>query len=61
MSLAIKVKGSDGAWFLLADGIQARTGVVDSWLEMARDIYPGSEVRVVEEAPLPAPETPTHH
>jgi hypothetical protein len=35
--------------------------VVDSWLEMAKDIYPGSEIRVVEEVSLPAAEKPTHH
>jgi len=51
MSLAIKVKDSDGTWILLADGIHARAGVVDSWVEMAKEIYPGSEVRVVEEEP----------
>ena len=61
MSLAIKIRQSDGTWFLLADGIQARPGVVDSWLEMARDIYPGSEVRVVEEMSLAVPATPTRH
>jgi hypothetical protein len=61
MSLAIKIRHSDGTWFLLADGIQARPGVVDSWLEMAKDIYPGSEIRVVEEVSLPAAEKPTHH
>jgi hypothetical protein len=61
MSLAIKVKVSDGTWFLLADGIQARPGVVDSWLEMAKDIYPGSEIRIVEEVSLPAAEKPTRH
>ena len=61
MSLAIKIRHSDGTWFLLADGIQARPGVVDSWLEMAKDIYPGSEIRVVEEVSPPAAETPTRH
>jgi hypothetical protein len=61
MSLAIKIRHSDGTWFLLADGIQARPGVVDSWLEMARDIYPGSEIRIVQEVSLPVAEKPTHH
>jgi hypothetical protein len=61
MSLAIKIRQSDGTWFLLADGIQARPGIVDSWLEMAKDIYPGSEIRIVEEVSLPEPETPTRH
>jgi hypothetical protein len=62
MSLAIKVKIANGTWFLLADGIHARAGVVDSWIEMAKDLYPGSEIRIVEEKSLPAkPEDVTRH
>lgn len=62
MSLAIKVRVSNGTWVLLADGIHARAGVVDSWIEMARDLYPDSEIRVVEEDSLPpTPEDATRH
>jgi hypothetical protein len=62
MSLAIKVRETDGTWFLLVDGIHARAGVVDSWIEMARDLYPGSEIRVIEEVSSPPqPEDPTRH
>jgi len=62
MSLAIKVRVSNGTWFLLADGIHARAGVVGSWIEMAKDLYPDSEIRVVEEESLsPKPEDATRH
>lgn len=61
MSLAIKIKQSDGTWFLLADGIHARPGIVDSWIELAKDIFPGSEIRIVEEPAIPEPESATRH
>ena len=55
MTVAIKVKVADGQWFMLAEGVHDMPGLVDGWLELARDIFPGSEIHVVDDAPnLPA-------
>lgn len=61
MSVAIEVKVANGTWFLLADGVCERSGLVDGWLELARDIYPGSEVRVVDETAQAGTAPPTCH
>lgn len=51
MTVAIKVKVADGQWFMLAEGVHDMPGLVDGWLELARDIFPGSEIDVVYDAP----------
>lgn len=61
MTVAIKVKVDDGQWFLLAEGVHDRPGLVDGWLELARDIFPGKEIHVVDDAANPPSAGTTLH
>lgn len=62
MSVAIEIKVANEGWFLLADGVSEHSSLVDGWLELAREIYPGSEIRVVAEAARhQATESTTRH
>ena len=61
MTVAIKVKAADGQWFLLAEGVHNMPGLVDGWLELARDVFPGSEIRVVDDVPHPPSDGATLH
>lgn len=61
MTVAIKVKVADGQWFMLAEGVHDMPGLVDGWLELARDIFPGSEIHVVDDAPNPPADGATLH
>lgn len=48
MSVAIEVKAPNGSWFQLVDGVKEKGELVEEWIDLAKDLYPASEVRVVE-------------
>ncbi|WP_295006662.1 hypothetical protein [uncultured Dechloromonas sp.] len=48
MSVAIEVKPPNGSWFQLVDGVKEKGELVEEWIDLAHDLYPASEVRVVE-------------
>lgn len=48
MSVAIEVKTPNGGWFQLVDGVKESGELVEEWVDLARELYPASEVRVVE-------------
>lgn len=58
MSVAIEVKAPNGSWFQLVDGVKEKGELVEEWIDLAKDLYPASEVRVVE---APPPSTKAHH
>lgn len=48
MSVAIEVRADNGSWFQLVDGVKEKGELVEEWIDLAHDLYPASEVRVVE-------------
>ena len=48
MSVAIEVKTTGGSWIQLVDGVKENGELVEDWMTLARELYPASEVRVVE-------------
>jgi hypothetical protein len=48
MSVAIEVKSPNGGWFQLVDGVKEKGELVEEWIDLAHELYPASEVRVVE-------------
>ena len=48
MSVTIEVKTPNGGWFQLVDGVKESGELVEEWIDLARELYPASEVRVVE-------------
>lgn len=50
MSVAIEVKTPSGNWIQLVDGVKENGELVEDWMTLAKELYPASEVRVVEAA-----------
>lgn len=48
MSVAIEVKTPNGNWIQLVDGVKEKGELVEDWKILAHELYPASEVRVVE-------------
>ena len=48
MSVTIEVKTPNGCWIQLVDGVKESGELVEEWIDLARELYPSSEVRVVE-------------
>lgn len=48
MSVAIEVKTPNGGWFQLVDGVKENGELVEEWIGLAHELYPASEVRIVE-------------
>ncbi|HLO63373.1 MAG TPA: hypothetical protein VK165_10485 [Azonexus sp.] len=53
MSVAIEVRSSNGSWFQLVDGVKEKGELVEEWIDLAHELYPTSEVRVVEASEQP--------
>lgn len=50
MSVAIELKAPGGHWIQLVDGVKENGELVEDWMTLAKELYPASEVRVVEAA-----------
>jgi len=48
MSVAIEVKTLEDGWIQLVDGVKESGELVEEWIGLAHELYPASEVRVVE-------------
>jgi hypothetical protein len=48
MSVAIEVKTLEDGWIQLVDGVKESGELVEEWIGLAHELYPTSEVRVVE-------------
>ena len=48
MSVAIEVKTPEEGWIQLVDGVKESGELVAEWIGLAHELYPASEVRVVE-------------
>ncbi|MDE2441058.1 MAG: hypothetical protein KGP14_08535 [Betaproteobacteria bacterium] len=48
MSVSIEVRNPNGGWFQLVDGVKEKGELVEEWIDLAHELYPASEVRVVE-------------
>ena len=60
MSVAIEIRKPDGRWVELADGIRNSRELIESWIGMAREIYPMAEVRVLNTTPRQPASNLTH-
>lgn len=60
MSVAIEIRKPDGRWVELADGIRNSRELIESWIGMAREIYPMAEVRVLNANPRQPANSRTH-
>jgi len=60
MSVAIEIRKPDGRWVGLADGIRNSRELIESWIGMAREIYPMAEVRVLNANPRQPASSLTH-
>lgn len=48
MSVAIEVKTLEEGWIQLVDGVKESGELVEEWIGLAHELYPASEVRVVQ-------------
>jgi len=60
VSVAIEIRKPDGRWIELAEGIRNSRELIESWIGMAREIYPMAEVRVLNANPIPPATRRTH-